>query len=216
MITSAQKLAFQTEGMVYRTWMIFKKKQPKVISMQYFDVTKLEDLPPLQEGYRYFDFIGGTKEYRCFRAPIDLSRGTFMNQHGHLLDECVQPIYKHNGITISQDTSCPLPGFYIVSPDKQFRSIDEVDPITHQRLSFLTREIRKLMREHLNIQFTHIYYEEKANKGCHVHYWILPINDIKQNPRLYKFDVKDYMDQFTFRDNKQTILDFNKKMKGKK
>ena len=184
-----------------------------LLTMKFYDVNSLSELPPPSQGERFFDFIGGEKEVRCFLAPEDMSRGTFMAEHRYLLGEALQPIYNHNGICVSQDTSCPLPGFYIVSPVEQYTSMDKVDEVLHIRLSFVVREVRKAMREVLGIEYTHVLYEEKASKGCHVHYWILPIDDINKHPRLYEFDVKAYMDQFSFKENKEKICTYNAKMR---
>lgn len=140
---------------------------------KYFDVNNLTELPELPKGLRFFDFIGGTKELRCFVATEDMPRNQFIEEYEDSLDACLKPIYKFNGICVKQDASYALPGFYIISPTNHYRSIDEIDEITHLRLFFILREIRKAMREVLQIEHIHLYYEEKKSKSCNVHYWYM-------------------------------------------
>lgn len=180
--------------------------------LQYYDVYALSELPSLAKGLRYFDFIGGTKELRCFIVPEETPRNEFIEKNEDLLDPCLKPIYKNQGIIVKQDASFPLPGFYIVCPTKHYRSLDEMDEVTHLRLFFILREIRRGMREVLGIEHAHVFYEEKANKSCNVHYWILPIQDIVKYPRIYELDVKKYLEQFSFTKERDNILDFNQKM----
>lgn len=181
--------------------------------MDYIDVSNISELPVPPAGMRYFDFIGGEKEVRCFLAPENMSRGTFMDENKSLLGEALQPIYEHNGVLVSQDTSCPLPGFYIVSPTQHFRSMDKVGEDIHLRLAFIMRHVRKAMREVLGIEYVHVLYEEKAKKGCHVHYWMMPIVDIEKNPRLDDIDINAYMQSFSYKENKDKICEFNTKMR---
>ncbi|HVX01042.1 MAG TPA: hypothetical protein VHA52_11480 [Candidatus Babeliaceae bacterium] len=182
-------------------------------AIEYQDVAHLSELSSPPQGCRYFDFIGGTKGIRCFIAPQDMSRTQFIEENEALLDPCLTPIYKNAGITIKQDASFPVPGFYIVAPIQPYRSLDTVDEITHLRMFFLLREIRRAMRDVLGIEYAHVYYEEKADKSCNVHYWILPIHDIKKYPRIYNFDVLKYLEQFNYQDNHIKIKEFNNKLK---
>ena len=182
-------------------------------SLKYCDVNNLDELPTLPKGMRYFDFIGGSKEFRCYIVPEDMPRNKFMEEQEALFDDCLKHIYKNRGIIVKQDASFALPGFYIVSFLDHYRSLDEADEVTYLRLFFIMREIRKGMRQKLGIQFTHIYYEERNVKSHNVHYWIVPINDIEKHPRLYKFDVKQYLEQFLYSENKDKIIQYNTLMK---
>jgi len=182
--------------------------------MEYFDVSKMEDLPAPPQGFRYFDFIGGSKELRCFLVHEDTPRGLFIEENEHLLDPCLQPIFKNNGICVRQDPSFPTPGFYIVSPTRNFRFFDEIDEVTHLRMSHVIREIRKGMREALGIQYIYLYYEEKAKKSNNVHYWLVPLYHIDSRTRIYNFKVKEYLEKFVFSDERKKILDFNQKMRN--
>ena len=179
----------------------------------YVDVVNLAELPHAPQGSRYLDFIGGAKEIRCYLVPEDLPRNRFMDEYKDQLDPCLTPIYENRGVYVTQDPSFPLPGFYIVSHREHFRSLDAMDDTTHLRLLLVLREVRKGMREALSISHVHVYYEEKANKSCNVHYWILPIRDIEKFPRIYDFNVKTYLSQFSFLKNKAAILQNNEKMR---
>lgn len=186
--------------------------------MRYYDVKDLSELPELPKEFRYFDFIGGSKELRCFVAPKDMPRSKFIEVNEALLDECLRPIYKNCGICVKQDASFALPGFYIVSPLEHYRSLDEIDQVMYLRLFFIIREIRKGMRETLAIQRVHIYYEEKMSKSSNVHYWILPIEepDIQQralsittatrSSLIYDLQVRNYLNQFMYSEQKGKIL----------
>ena len=180
--------------------------------LNFVDVWKLSEAPVLGDGLRYFDIIGGEKNVRCFVARSEISRGQFLAKHADALDKTVLPVYQNMGITVRQDTSCALPGFYIVAPDEKYDSIVEIDRCLTTRLFFIVTEIRRAMLECLGIEHVHIYYEEKA-VSAHVHFWLLPIVDIEANPRIYDFDVKRYMDGFVFSVHKDRVADFNDRMR---
>jgi diadenosine tetraphosphate (Ap4A) HIT family hydrolase len=175
----------------------------------YCDVENLEQLPPLASGLRYFDFIGGSKELRCYIAPEDMPRNRFIEENPALFDETLHPVYRNAGIIVKQDASYALPGFYIVSHATQYRSVDEIDGLTSLRLFFILREIRKGMREKLGIEIVHVYYEERPVVSHNVHYWIVPIIGMGKNPRLYTLDIKKYLEQFRFSQNKEKIFRCN-------
>ncbi len=182
--------------------------------MDYLDVNNLDELPELPIDKRYFDTIGGSKNYRCFIAPIDYPRNKFLLEHESYLDKCLTPIYKNRGIIIRQDNSFPIPGFYIVSPETYYRSLDKIPLNEYMRLMFLIHQTRKGLRDICKVEYSHLIYEEKDNAGCNVHFWILPITDIKKYPRMYKFDIKQYMDSFNVTENYDTIIKFNNSMIG--
>ncbi|MDD3182300.1 MAG: hypothetical protein PHD48_05815 [Alphaproteobacteria bacterium] len=178
------------------------------------EVKSLSELPQPPDGYRYFDFIGGSKGLKCFLVPKDTPRGKFMNDIEPQLDECLMPIYKKNGICVRQDASFALPGFYIVNPIEHYRSMDEIGEVDNLRLALIVREIRKGMREALGIKHIHMYYEEKANKACNVHYWLMPIVDIVKYPTIAHVRPMEYLKQFSIADHRETILEYNEKMRS--
>ena len=181
--------------------------------MNFIDVYERSELPPLPPHSRYLDFIGRDKELRCFIVPQEMPRSIFKENHAHLLDDCLKPIYENKGIVVQQDASYPIPGFYIVSLTPHFNAFDKVDEQTHLRMFYLIREIRKGMREELNIPFIHLYYEEKPTQSCHVHYWLLPLYEQdKEIPTIYDIDIKAYLGSFLFSKNKNKIIECNEKI----
>jgi len=182
--------------------------------MEFVDVNDRSELLSLPEGYRYLDFLGGEKELRCFVIPYDMPRSQFVDQHGDLLDECLTPIYQNGGIIVRQDASYPLPGFYILSFKKHFPSFDKVDDLTHLRSFLIIRYLRQGMRDVLKIPYIHFHYEEKPAKSCNVHYWLMPVQEQNGNtPIIYDLDIRHYLNQFKFQENKKNIRFYNKKMK---
>lgn len=177
----------------------------------YVDVNKLEELPIISEDKRYLEFLGGNKKYRCFIVDKALPRCEFYKYNSDLISEFLQPIYKNRGIVVAQDNTFPIPGFYILSYEKQYNSIDELPTSLALRTTSLIQEIRKIMREKLKIKFVNIYYEEKNAKSNNVHYWIMPKTDkINSKDKLYELDMKSYLESFDLQDNKTKITEYNK------
>ena len=181
---------------------------------KYIDVDNLKQLPKLSEEKRYLEFLGGTKEYRCFIVDKNLPRCDFYKNNSELITDFLQPIYKNHGIVVAQDNTFPIPGFYILSYDKQYNSIDELPNSLIIRTISLIKEIRKIMREKLNIKYVNIYYEEKDSKSNNVHYWIMPkIDTVNLKNKLYELDLKSYLESFKFQENKTKIIKYNKLIK---
>lgn len=181
----------------------------------YIDVNNLSELPKLNNKKRYLEFLGGTKQYRCYIVDKDLPRCDFYKNNSELVSEFLQPIYKNHGIVVAQDNTFPIPGFYILSYDKQYNSIDELPNSLTIRTASLIKELRKIMREKLNIQYVNIYYEEKNSKSNNVHYWILPkTNSTNLRNKLYELDLKSYLESFKLQENKSNIIKFNRLVKS--
>lgn len=190
----------------------------------YYDVIDLSELPAPPDGFRYFDFIGGTKELRCYLAPKEMPRSEFLQKWESELDPCLQPIYKNQKICVKQDASFALPGFYIVSPLDHYHCLDDMPEELVLRLSFIIYTIRKGMRHVLGIDRVHIYYEEKPSPSATVHYWIMPIHNQEtvdtsvtmqtRSSLVYDLKVGEYLGQFCYSQNKETILQYNAKMRA--
>jgi len=181
---------------------------------KYIDVDNLKQLPKLSGEKRYLEFLGGTKQYRCFIVDKNLPRCDFYKNNSELISDFLQPIYKNHGIVVAQDNTFPIPGFYIISYDKQYNSIDELPNSLIIRTTSLIKEIRKIMREKLNIKYVNIYYEEKDSKSNNVHYWIMPkIDTVNLKCKLYELDLKSYLESFKFQENKSKIVKYNKLIK---
>lgn len=177
----------------------------------YIDVNNLKELPKLNKEKRYLEFLGGTKQYRCFIVDKNLPRCDFYKNNSELISQFLQPVYKNQGIVVAQDNTFPIPGFYIISYEKQYQSIDELPNSLSIRTTCLIQEIRKIMRDKLNIKYVNIYYEEKNSKSNNVHYWILPkTNEVNLNNKLYELDLKSYLESFKLQENKAKIIECNK------
>lgn len=180
----------------------------------YVDVDNLDELPKVDNSKRYLEFLGGSKTYRCFVVSKKLPRCDFYKNHLELLEPFLHPIFKNRGIIVAQDNTFSLPGFYILSYDKQYNSIDEIPESLSIRTNYLLKEIRKLMREKLGINFVNIYYEEKNSKSNNVHYWIMPkTQDINCSLKLYELDMQKYLSGFAYSKNKSKIIKYNEIMK---
>mgnify|MGYP004436702013 CR=1 FL=1 len=182
--------------------------------MEYIDVNSLKELPSLNNNYRYLDFLGGTKQYRCYVVPKELPRCLFIENNRDKLDEILLPIYIDEHICISQDSSYALPAFYIISLRKHYKSITELTYELYEKINFWVYEIRKAMKEALKIEYVNIYYEEKTSESANVHYWLMPVMT-KENiaPKLHYLFLKDYLEQFKLIENRNQIKEYNEKMR---
>jgi diadenosine tetraphosphate (Ap4A) HIT family hydrolase len=180
----------------------------------FIDVNSMDELPRPPEGFRFLDFIGGTKELRCYMLPEELPRGQFFKNHPSLLEDWLLPIYENNGICVRQDASYPIPGFFIVAAVDHYRSLDEVDELTNARLFFILQKIRKGMRDVLGLEYIHLYYQEKVHAGCDVHFWLLPIYNIQPDLRIINFQLLPYLKSFVFSQQKKLLIQCREKMKS--
>ena len=190
------------------------KKHSTNDKYSYIDVNDLKELPKLSTEKRYLEFLGGTKQYRCYIVDKDLPRCDFYKNNSELISKFLRPVYKNHGIVVAQDNTFPIPGFYIISYEKQYSRIDELPKSLAIRTTSLIQEIRKIMKEKLKIKYVNIYYEEKNSKSNNVHYWILPKTDfINLKDKLYEMDLKKYLESFKLQENKAQIIKFNKLIK---
>lgn len=181
---------------------------------EFIDVYNLSELPKINKNYRYLDFLGGTKQFRCYIVPKDMPRCIFIEKNRNVLDEILLPIYIDDDICISQDASYPLPGFYIISLRKHFKNIMELDFGIYNKINFWIYEMRKAMKKVLNIDYVNIYYEEKTSNSANVHYWLMPVV-IKNNvvPKLHDLYLREYLESFKLSDNKEIIKNYNERLK---
>lgn len=181
--------------------------------MEYFDVEKFDDLLPAPKGKRYLDCLSDPKGLRCYLVPENMTRGEFLEKYEDMLDERLLPIYINQGICIRQDSSFPIPGFYIVHPVTSYTCFDLLDDTLHLRTFFVIKVLRKAMRDILGISHIHMYYHEKLHKNGDVHYSLLPLYNITRNDVLLRFTLKKYLDQFSYQKENQKILEYNNKIK---
>ena len=176
------------------------------------------ELPVSPEGKKFFVCIGGKKNFQCFLSDSRLSKGQFIMQHEHELDDALKPVYEHNGIVVRQDAKYAIPGFYIVSPKEHFSDISEMPYVTFQRCMFVAQNVKKGLIS-LGIMRAHIYHDEKYKNPISAHFWVLPLYEqmLKEqnlNATITSKDIWEYQDNFPrYSETKYKIREFNVRMK---
>lgn len=180
--------------------------------LQYIDVDRREDFPKEPKGMRFVHFYGGTKNYRGYLVPEDLSRADFMEKYPQYIPEQNIPVYENNGIILRADPKFPCPGFYILSLSKTYRAFDLIDDVTFLRFAFILKKAKEGMRKSLGINYAHLLSNEKSDPYVNVHFWLVPVNGIT-SPDLLDFDVKSYLQSFNPKDELEKIIFYNNKLK---
>lgn len=180
--------------------------------LQYIDVDKREDFPPVPNGMRYIHFYGGTKNYRAYIAPEKISRADFMEQYPEYIPEQNRPVYENNGIIVRADPKYPCPGFYILGLNKTYKAFDLLDDITFLRFSLILKKIKEGMRKELGLNYAHLLSNEKSDPFVNVHFWLVPVEGTV-SPDLLDFDVKEYLSSFKPEEQIETILLYNNKLR---
>ena len=193
-------------------WKEISKKASITKPLEYIDVYDKAEYPEEREGYRYIHFYGGTKNYRAYIAPYEISRADFMETYPEYVPEQNRPIYENDGIIVRADPKYPCPGFYIFGLNKTYRAFDLLDDITFLRFCFILKKIKEGMRSELNINYAHLLSNEKSDPFVNVHFWLVPVNGIT-SPDLLDFDVKKYLEEFKPSEEIDKVLYFNKKLK---
>ncbi len=80
-----------------------EKEKSMKKELEYVDVDRREDFPQEPKGMRFVHFYGGTKNYRGYLAPADLSRADFMEQYPEYIPEQNIPVYENKGIILRAD-----------------------------------------------------------------------------------------------------------------
>jgi len=73
---------------------------------------------------------------------------------------------------VSQDWEVPIPGFFIITPLRKLKSIDEFTDEEATELVNLIRKVRKGMRDILKINEVYLFQNEDTDHNFHV--WIFP------------------------------------------
>lgn len=180
--------------------------------LEYIDVDNLNDFPVEPAGHRYVYFYGGTKNYRGYIAPNNMSRGDFMEIYPEYIPEQNIPVYQNDGIVVRADPKFPCPGFYIISLSKTYTAFDYMDDVIFLRFSFVLKKLKEAMRSELNIQYAHLLSNEKSDPYVNVHFWLVPINGIS-SPDLLDFNVKEYLNSFVPKNEIDKIIKYNEKLR---
>lgn len=181
-------------------------------SLDFIDVYDKSEYPKIKEGYRYIHFYGGTKNYRAYIAPNDISRADFMEIYPEYIPEQNKPIYDNDGIIVRADPKYPCPGFYIFALNKTYRAFDLLDDNTFIRFCFILKKIKEGMRSELNINYAHLLSNEKSDPFVNVHFWLVPI-DGTTSPDLLDFNVKEYLESFRPENEINRVLDYNNRLR---
>lgn len=190
-----------------------KTEKIKIYKTQ--DVYELNELDQPLKNTKWYDFLGGTKNLRCFLVDDNVKRCEFKEQYQNILDKTLENIYDNQNIIVNQDCSYAMPGFYIVAyNDKNFSTINELDNKSLFRMIFIIKTIRKALLDLFDIQTVKIYHEEKVNKLSIVHFWIVPVhNRIMKNPGI-RNKMNEYFNSFKFINERENILLYNEAIKN--
>lgn len=180
--------------------------------LTHIDVYDKKDFPIVEDGKRYIHFYGGTKNYRAYIAPLEISRADFMELYPEYVPRQNKPIYENNGIIVRADPKFPCPGFYIFALSKTYKAFDLLDDKTFIRFCFILKKIKEGMRSELNINYAHLLSNEKSDPFVNVHFWLVPVNG-ETSPDLLDFDVKEYLNDFDPAIEKDKVIEYNTKLK---
>ena len=178
----------------------------------FVDVDKLKDLPVLDKGYKYFPCIGGTRNYRCFVESVDLSRGDFLEKYDKVIPEVIRPVYSAGNILVKQDAQYAVPGFFIVSPKKRYKTIAELPDSLLCECADMISFIKENMLKLPEINDVFIYYDENYKKPSFVHFWVLPVFK-GFNVSVLDGSVWAYLESFEYCCVKDKIKCYNSYMK---
>lgn len=184
----------------------------------YYDVNDLEELPDLKEkNFRYLDFIGGSKEFRVFVVPIDMTRNDFIKKHSNLIDmRLFRPIYENKGIVITPDMSYALPGFYVLTYKSYVHHVDSLPDNLMMRTGILIKNLRKGLKQALNFECCNLYSDEKKRISSPLHYWFVPKcpEHLKAglDHKLMDLNLNEYLKKFKYSKYKEQIIQCNEKM----
>ena len=183
--------------------------------MDFLDTDDKHSLPPPPVGMRYLDFLGGTKRIRCYLVPEDMPRLVFLRDYSELLDPALLPVFECDSVSVRQDTTYALPGFYIVSLQEHLQAFDQMDRATYMRMMQAVFHTRQGMRDKLGIEHIHLHYEEKPSASANVHIWLMPVDFARfgKETLLVNLDLRAYLTSFDFSKERKKILDFNQKVR---
>lgn len=81
-------------------------------------------------------------------------------------------VYEDADVTMSQDWELPIPGFFVISPNKHASRISEIDEDVKLKMNQLASETIKILEEHDICEGYNLISEEKP--GRHYHIWLMP------------------------------------------
>ena len=157
------------------------------------------------------------KQYRFLDGSMidvseDTCRGCYLETADTVPGE-IEVIWQNCNFSIRQDAECPVPGFYIVSARQHIHTMVDLSVQQATELGLIIHQLRSCMSEHLNIKRVHMILEEKWVEP-HMHVWLLPLwQDVMQrnniDPKIWNSNILEYIQLFTYDENKMTIRRFN-------
>lgn len=142
-------------------------------------------------------------------------RGCYLEKAESLPVE-LKPIWADDTFIIRQDAECPVPGFYIVSARKHIHTIGDLSSEQAAELGILLNRLRFTMHNILHIERIHVILEERVIEP-HLHVWMLPLwphimEQYQIDPKIWNSNILEYMSLFSYSENRETILRYNKAM----
>ncbi|MEW6195029.1 MAG: diadenosine tetraphosphate hydrolase [Bacteroidota bacterium] len=81
-------------------------------------------------------------------------------------------VFESKHFNIHHDWEVPIPGFFIIAPKRTIRTIDEFTEEEAIEYILLTRQLRRGMKEILNIRDVYFFQNEDSKHNFHL--WVFP------------------------------------------
>lgn len=103
-------------------------------------------------------------------------------------------IHESKNFNVIQDWIIPIPGFMVIQSKRHIKSVAEFTEKEHMEFSTFLYEVRKAMKDVLDIQTVYLIQEEDS---VHFHMWLLPVYDWMEkgiaNARKNCYNARDKM-----------------------
>ena len=174
------------------------------------ELESILDEPKAPEGKKSFSCIGGSKNYLCFFADSSLSRASFMRRYQKSIPDFLHSVICEDEIEFHQDAKYAIPGFIILAPLEEYRTID-IMPIERYKACLKKAfKLREILLTYRDVEEVFIYYDEHVKKPSSVHIWVLPVYKdkitVNECPSMLNHTVWNYMDRFAFREEEMRIM----------
>lgn len=148
----------------------------------------------------------------------DTCRGCYLEAAKDVPVE-VETIWNNEFFAIRQDAECPVPGFYIVSTRQHIHMIGDLPLNQAMQFGIIIHRLRICMAKYLKIERAHLILEEKMIEP-HLHVWLLPLwkdvmCDKNIDPKVWNSNILEYLQLFSYDENKEKIRRFNDLMREK-
>lgn len=176
------------------------------------EVFQLDQVPQAPEGKKYFVCIGGSKNYRCYLADKSLSRAAFMDYYAEEIPFFLRTMYEDSDIQVRLDSTYAVPGFCIISPRGNYRTLVELPQQIYINCVRMAENIARILYRIPDVEYVYYYYDEHYEKPATAHFWILPIysSHLKDGkiPAIEDMSVWQYMESFDYQTEAEHIMSF--------